>query len=124
MKKSRFSETQIVAILKEAESGIKIDDLCRKHGISSATYHNWKSKYGGMEALDLKKMKELEAELNQLKKMYAGLSLENYAIKELLEKNTQRARRALTAADKREAVTYLVCFRSWLTECVAKFCCY
>ena len=86
MKKSRFSETQIVAILKEAESGIKVDDLCRKHGISSATYYNWESKYGGMEASDLKKMKELEAELNQLKKMYADLSLENYAIKELLEK--------------------------------------
>jgi len=86
MKKSKFSESQIVSILKEAESGIKVDDLCRKHGISSATYYNWKSKYGGMEASDLKKMKELEAELNQLKKMYADLSLENYAIKELLEK--------------------------------------
>lgn len=86
MKKSKFSESQIVSILKEAESGIKVDDLCRKHGISPATYYNWKSKYGGMEASDLKKMKELEAELNQLKKMYADLSLENYAIKELLEK--------------------------------------
>ena len=86
MKNSKFSESQIVSILKEAECGIKIDDLCRKHGISSATYYNWKSKYGGMEASDLKKMKELETELNQLKKMYADLSLENYAIKELLEK--------------------------------------
>lgn len=86
MKKSKFSESRIVSILKEAESGIKVDDLCRKHGISSATYYNWKSKYGGMDASDLKKMKELESELNQLKKMYADLSLENYAIKELLEK--------------------------------------
>ncbi len=86
MKKSKYSESQIVSILKEAESGIKVDDLCRKHGISSATYYNWKSKYGGMEASDLKKMKELEAELSQLKRMYADLSLENYAIKELLEK--------------------------------------
>lgn len=86
MKKSKFSESRIVSILKEAESGIKVDDLCRKHGISSATYYNWKSKYGGMEASDLKKMRELETELNQLKKMYADLSLENYAIKELLEK--------------------------------------
>lgn len=86
MKKSKFSESRIVSILKEAESGIKVDDLCRKHGISSATYYNWKSKFGGMEASDLKRMKELEAELSQLKKMYADLSLENYAIKELLEK--------------------------------------
>ena len=86
MKKSRFTETQIVSILKESESGMKVDDISRKHGISPATYYNWKSKYGGMEASDLKKMKELEAELSQLKKMYADLSLENYAIKELLEK--------------------------------------
>lgn len=86
MKKSKFSESRIVSILKEAESGIKVDDLCRRHGISSATYYNWKSKFGGMEASDLKRMKELEAELSQLKKMYADLSLENYAIKELLEK--------------------------------------
>lgn len=86
MKKSRYSESQIVSILKETESGMKVDDVCRKHGVSPATYYNWKSKYGGMEASDLKKMKELEAELNQLKKMYANLSLENYAIKELLEK--------------------------------------
>lgn len=86
MKKSRFSESQIVSILKEVESGMKVDDVCRKHGISTATYYSWKSKYGGMEASGLKKMKELETELNQLKKMYADLSLENYAIKELLEK--------------------------------------
>ncbi len=86
MKKSRFSESQIVSILKEVESGMKVDDVCRKHGISTATYYSWKSKYGGMQASDLKKLKELESELNQLKKMYADLSLENYAIKELLEK--------------------------------------
>lgn len=86
MKKSRFSDSQIVSILKETESGMKVDDVCRKHGISSATYYSWKSKYGGMQASDLKRMKELEVELNQLKKMYADLSLENYAIKELLEK--------------------------------------
>ena len=65
---------------------MKVDDVCRKHGISTATYYSWKSKYGGMQASDLKKLKELESELNQLKKMYADLSLENYAIKELLEK--------------------------------------
>ena len=86
MKKTRFSEPQIVKILKETETGIKVDDVCRKHGISSATYYNWKSKYGGMAASDLKKMKDLEIELSRLKKMYANLSLENDAIKELLEK--------------------------------------
>jgi len=62
MKQARFTEIQIVAILKEAESGMKVKELCRKHGISDATYYNWKSKYGRMEASDLKRMKELEAE--------------------------------------------------------------
>jgi len=74
MKKTRFSETQIVAILKEADAGMKVADICRKHGISDATYYNWKSKYGGMEASDLKRMKELEAELSQYKRMYAELA--------------------------------------------------
>ena len=77
MRKSRFTETQIVSILKEAESGRKIEDLCREHGISNATYYQWKSKYGGMEASDLKRMKELEAENNKLKRMYADMALEN-----------------------------------------------
>jgi putative transposase len=86
MKKSKFTETQIVSVLKQVESGLKVDDVCRQCGISPATYYNWKAKYGGMEASELKKMKDMEAELNQLKKMYADLSLENYAIKELLEK--------------------------------------
>jgi len=63
MKKTRFSETQIVAILKEADAGMKVADICRKHGISDATYYNWKSNYGGMEASDLKRMKKLEVEL-------------------------------------------------------------
>ena len=77
MRKSRFTETQIVSILKEAESGRKIEDLCREHGISNATYYQWKSKYGGMEASDLKRMKELEAENSKLKRMYADMALEN-----------------------------------------------
>ena len=86
MKKSRFTETQIVAILKEADAGLKVEEICRKHGISSATYYSWKSKYGGMEASDVKRMKELQEENDKLKRMFADLSLENAAIKELLEK--------------------------------------
>lgn len=86
MKKSRFTETQIVAILKSADAGLKVKDLCRKHGISEATYYNWKSKYGGLEASDVHRMKELETELSQLKRMYADLALENRAMKDLIEK--------------------------------------
>ena len=86
MRKSRFTETQIVSILKGAEAGRKIEDLCREHGISNATYYQWKSKYGGMEASDLKRMKELEAENSKLKRMYADMALENQAIKDLLGK--------------------------------------
>jgi putative transposase len=86
MKKARFTETQIVAILKEADSGVPVKDVCRKHEISDATYYHWKSKYGGMEASDLKRMKELERELGQLKRMYADMALENRALKDLIEK--------------------------------------
>ncbi len=86
MKKARFTETQIVAILKEADSGAPVKELCRKYEISDATYYNWKSKYGGMEASDLKRMKELERELSQLKRMYADMALENRALKDLIDK--------------------------------------
>ena len=87
MKKSRFSETQIVSILKEAEAGLKVDDVCRKHGISTGTYYNWKSKDGGLSVSELKRIKELEAENAKLKRMYADLAIENDAIKDLLEKS-------------------------------------
>jgi putative transposase len=86
MKRSKFTETQIVAILKDGEKGRLVADICREHGISSAAYYQWKSKYGGMEASDLKRMKGLEDENNRLKKMYADLALENRAIKDLLGK--------------------------------------
>ena len=86
MKMSRFSETQIVSILKLADAGMPVKEVCRKHGISEPTYYNWKSKYGGMEASDLKRTKELEAELSKLKRMYADLAIENQAMKDLIAK--------------------------------------
>ena len=86
MKKSRFTESQIVSILKESDAGMKVEELCRRHGISSATYYNWKSKYGGMEASDVKRLKELEEENSRLKRMYADLSLTHEATQELIRK--------------------------------------
>ena len=86
MKKGRFTESQIVSILNEAEAGMKVADVCRKHGISSPTYYTWKNKYGGMRISDIKRLKELEEENSKLKKMFANMALENDAIKDLLEK--------------------------------------
>ncbi len=86
MKKSRFSESQIVGILKEADAGVKVQDIWRKYNISSTTYYKWKSKYGGMGASEVKRLKELEAESRGLKQMYADLSLENRALKDLIVK--------------------------------------
>ena len=86
MRKTRFKETQIVKILKEVEGGRMVKDVCREYGISDATYYNWKSKYGGMEASDIKRLKELEDENRKLKQMFANLSLENVALKDIIEK--------------------------------------
>ena len=86
MRTSKFSETQIVAIIKEADAGAKVKDVCRKYAISDATYYKWKSKYGGMDASELKRVKELEAELSQYKRMYAELARENDAMRDLIAK--------------------------------------
>ena len=77
MRKSKFSEHQIIAILKAVEAGRTVKDVCREHEISDATYYQWKSKYGGMEAADIRRLRELEEENRRLKQMYADLSLEN-----------------------------------------------
>lgn len=88
MRKSKFSEIKIVKILKEAESGVEpVGDLCRRHGISSATYYKWRSKFGGMESSDIKRLRELEQENSRLKQMYADACLENTALKSAIEKN-------------------------------------
>ena len=86
MKKSRYSETQIIAILKKQEAGMKTADICREYGISQATFYNWKSKYGGLEVSDVKRLRELEAENSRLKRMYAELSLEHQILKDVIEK--------------------------------------
>jgi putative transposase len=86
MRKSRFTESQIVEILKEGEVGIPLAEVVRKHGISRATYFTWKSKYAGTSVAELRRMKELEAENTRLKRLYAELALENAAIKDVLNR--------------------------------------
>ena len=86
MKRSRFTETQILAILKEADAGATVKEVCRRHGISDATFYTWKSKYGGMSASDLKRLREMEEENAKLKRMYADLALENTALKDLIDR--------------------------------------
>jgi putative transposase len=86
MKKSRFTESQILSILNKQEKGIAVKDICREHNISDATFYNWKAKYGGMSPSQLKKLKELEQENARLKRMYAELSMINDALKDVIEK--------------------------------------
>lgn len=86
MKRKNFTESQIVTVLKRQEGGIAVKDIAREFGISEATFYNWKAKYGGMEASDVKRLKDLESEHAELKKMYAELCIENRAMKNLIEK--------------------------------------
>ena len=86
MKRSRFSEEQIIGVLKEHEAGAKTADLCRKHGISEATFYNWKSKYGGLDVSEAKRLRALESENAKLKKLLAEAHLDNAALKDLLTK--------------------------------------
>ncbi|HCB1684210.1 IS3 family transposase [Citrobacter sp. RHBSTW-00986] len=102
MRKARFTEHQIIAVIKSVEAGRTVKDVCRETGISEATYYNWKSRYGGMEASDIKKIKDLEDENRRLKQMFADLSLENRALKDVIEK------KPLKPAFKREQVSHLI----------------
>lgn len=86
MKTSKFNETQIVAILKEQEAGVKVAEICRTHGISTATFYKWRSRYGGMDVSMLKRVKELEQENARLKKMYAESQMDQQILKEALAK--------------------------------------
>jgi len=86
MKKSKFSDTQIVSILKQAESGVPVKEVCRQYQISSACYYKWKSKFGGLSVSELRGNRELEADNSKLKRMYAEMAMENHALKDLIEK--------------------------------------
>jgi len=86
MKRKRFTEEQIIGVLKEHEAGTATSDLCRKHGVSAATFYNWKSKFGGMEVSEARRLKQLENENAKLKRLLADAMLDNSALKDLLSK--------------------------------------
>lgn len=98
MKRSRFTESQIIAVLKEGEAGMPVAELCRKHGVSNVTYYQWKSKYAGAQVSELTRLRELEAENAKLKRMYADLALENAAIKDRSQP------KILTPSTRREVI--------------------
>jgi putative transposase len=86
MRKKRFTEEQIIAVLKENEAGVKVDELCRKHGISSASFYKWRAKFGGMEVAEARRLKALEEENRKLKTLVADLTLDNQMLKHINEK--------------------------------------
>lgn len=94
MRKIRFTEHQIIAVLKSVEAGRTVKDVCREAAISEASYYNWKAKYGGMEAADIKNIKDLEDENRRLKQMFADLSLECRALKDVIEKSFKTSDKA------------------------------
>ena len=114
MKRGRFTEDQIIGILKEHEAGISVADLCRKHGVSDATVYQWKAKYGGMDVSEAKRLKALEDENGKLKKRLAGAMLDNSALNDLFRKNGDDAEMSaigpgtMDACAKRQAVAHLV----------------
>ena len=89
MRQSKFTETQIVSILKEADAGRPVNEIWRSYGISSATYYKWKAKHGRLEASDIKRLKKLEQENSKLKRLYADMALENAALKDVIAKNSE-----------------------------------
>ncbi len=111
MKKTRFTESQIINILKEGESGaLTVPELCRKHNVGQSTDYKWKSKYDGMQVSDLTRMRELEAENAKLKKMFADVSLQNMALKDIVEKSCK--------ASRTKGISLLCHSRIWFRCCV------
>lgn len=88
MKKSRFSESQIIKIVNEGDAGVPVADVCRKHGVSASTFYKWRAKYGGLDISQLTRLRELEEENRRLKQMYAELSLDHKILKEIVEKKS------------------------------------